>query len=62
MTTGNFLCVDCDDDLKKISTSSVTLFYCCNRKCRRFGVITIGGLAGDTCDKKIILEQEKADK
>jgi hypothetical protein len=52
------LCVDCYDALEKIVRTDLNLFYCNNVKCRRFGVLTIGGLCGEKCEKSLIIENE----
>ncbi len=59
MNVEKLLCVDCIQDLKKVSTHPFTIFYCDNNKCRRFGVLTVGGLVQDTCEKQLVLEINK---
>lgn len=49
----HFLCVDCFDHLKNITCSSQVIHYCENPKCRRFGVLTLGGLEDSRCQKVI---------
>ncbi len=53
-----FLCVDCFERLEKATLGSLTAFFCCNEKCRRFGVLTLGGLEDSECRKRIILEDQ----
>jgi hypothetical protein len=52
------LCVDCYDMLEKIVLNGLNVFYCNNAKCRRFGVLTVGGLCGEKCEKSLIIEKE----
>ncbi|MDH5202470.1 MAG: hypothetical protein OEZ31_11940 [Nitrospirota bacterium] len=59
MTVEKLLCVDCIQDLKKISIPQLNIFYCDNNKCRRYGVLTVGGLVRDTCEKQLVLEMGK---
>lgn len=58
MEKKKLLCVDCYDLLVSIDQADLTIFYCNNIKCRRFGVLTIGGLCGDKCEKSLIIENE----
>jgi hypothetical protein len=59
MRDSRLICVDCYDTLQRIQVASVTLFYCDNIKCRRFGVLTVGGLSGEKCQKSLIIEKEE---
>ena len=59
MAKARLLCVDCFDSLEKVVAPQMNMFYCKNIKCRRFGVLTIGGLLGSICDKSIIIEGEE---
>ncbi|HMK66780.1 MAG TPA: hypothetical protein VK564_13360 [Thermodesulfobacteriota bacterium] len=54
------ICVDCYDKLKMVSGSPLMMFYCDNIKCRRFGVLTIGGLSGAKCEKNLVIRSEDA--
>jgi hypothetical protein len=56
MEEKKLLCVDCYDLLERISVDRLTLFYCHNIKCRRFGVLTIGGLSGEKCEKNLVIQ------
>jgi len=58
MEKKKLLCVDCYDVLDKIVLTDLTIFYCNNIKCRRFGVLTLGGLSGEKCDKCLIIDKE----
>ncbi len=58
MEKKKLLCVDCYDLLESIVQADLTVFYCNNIKCRRFGVLTIGGLCGEKCEKSLIIENE----
>ncbi len=53
------ICVDCYDRLEKISVPNLTMFYCNNLKCRRFGVLTVGGLSGEKCEKSLVIAEEE---
>jgi hypothetical protein len=53
------LCVDCYDTMERMNLINVNAFYCNNIKCRRFGVLTIGGLCGEKCEKSLIIEHEE---
>ena len=53
------ICVDCYDELEKIASTDLNMFYCGNIKCRRFGVLTVGGLCGEKCEKSLIIEHEE---
>ncbi len=59
METKKLLCVDCYDVLDRKVLSDLTVFYCNNIKCRRFGVLTLGGLSGEKCEKCLIIEGEE---
>ncbi|MBA4348525.1 MAG: hypothetical protein C0415_00850 [Thermodesulfovibrio sp.] len=59
MTTKNFFCVDCVENLQKVSVKNLSIFYCNNVKCRRFGVLTLGGLEDAKCEKRIIIEYKE---
>jgi hypothetical protein len=59
MKDSRLICVDCYDILEKIEVSSLTLFYCDNIKCRRFGVLTMGGLSGEKCEKSLVIDKEE---
>jgi hypothetical protein len=53
------ICVDCYDKLKMISGPPLMMFYCDNIKCRRFGVLTVGGLSGVKCEKNLVIKTEE---
>lgn len=53
MTKQHVLCVDCFDRLQQICCDTLVLHYCNNPKCRRFGVLTVGGLEDSRCQKII---------
>lgn len=57
----HFLCVDCFDHLKQLVCSSLVMYYCDNRKCRRFGVLTLGALEDSRCQKVICDLQQTPD-
>lgn len=57
MPGNHFLCVDCFEHLQKTAFGAVSVFFCCNEKCRRFGVLTLGGLEDSECKKRIIIEE-----
>ena len=59
MDKKRLICVDCYDHLEKIVVAHLTMFYCNNIKCRRFGVLTVGGLSGEQCEKSLIIENEE---
>ncbi len=59
MDKQRLICVDCYDHLEKIAVAHLTMFYCNNIKCRRFGVLTVGGLSGEKCEKSLIIEGEE---
>jgi hypothetical protein len=59
MDTKKLLCVDCYDVLERKAIADLTVFYCNNIKCRRFGVLTLGGLSGEKCEKCLIIESEE---
>jgi hypothetical protein len=59
MEKKKLLCVDCYDLLERMVQADLNIFYCNNIKCRRFGVLTIGGLCGDKCEKSLIIEKEE---
>ena len=59
MKDSRLICVDCYDKLEKVEVSSLTLFYCDNVKCRRFGVLTMGGLSGEKCEKSLVIDKEE---
>jgi hypothetical protein len=59
MDRKKLLCVDCYDLLEKIVLIHLNLFYCNNVKCRRFGVLTVGGLFGEKCEKSLIIETDE---
>lgn len=54
MKASHFLCVDCLDHLEQITFHDLVIYYCDNIKCRRFGVLTLGGLEDDKCGKQIL--------
>ena len=58
MDKKKLLCVDCYDLLERMVLNDVDIFYCNNIKCRRFGVLTLGGLFGDKCEKSLIIENQ----
>ena len=58
MDRKKLLCVDCYDLLEKMVLTDLNIFYCNNVKCRRFGVLTVGGLFGEKCEKSLIIENE----
>jgi hypothetical protein len=59
MAKTRLLCVDSYEGLEKVVTPQMNMFYCKNIKCRRFGVLTIGGLLDSICDKRLIIEDEE---
>jgi hypothetical protein len=59
MDKKKLICIDCYDLLERIAVEHLTMFYCHNIKCRRFGVLTVGGLAGEKCEKSLIIEKEE---
>jgi hypothetical protein len=59
MDKKKLLCVDCYDLLERIVLTNLNIYYCNNVKCRRFGVLTVGGLFGEKCEKSLIIENEK---
>jgi hypothetical protein len=59
MDRKKLLCVDCYDLLERMVLKDLNIFYCNNIKCRRFGVLTIGGLCGEKCEKSLIIENEE---
>ncbi|MBA4393369.1 MAG: hypothetical protein C0407_07435 [Desulfobacca sp.] len=59
MDEKKLLCIDCYDILERITVDRLPVFYCNNIKCRRFGVLTIGGLSGEKCEKSLIIKDEK---
>jgi hypothetical protein len=58
MDKKRLICVDCYDLLESLAVEHLTMFYCDNIKCRRFGVLTIGGLSGEKCEKSLFVEGE----
>jgi hypothetical protein len=59
MDKTKLLCVDCYEMLERMALADTKVFYCNNIKCRRFGVLTVGGLYGEKCDRSLITEDEK---
>ena len=59
MDKKKLICVDCYDSLERIAVGHLKMFYCNNIKCRRFGVLTVGGLCGEKCEKSLIIEHEE---
>jgi hypothetical protein len=59
MDKKKLLCVDCYDLLESIVLNNLNIHYCNNVKCRRFGVLTVGGLFGEKCEKSLIIEHEE---
>jgi hypothetical protein len=59
MDKKKLLCVDCYDLLERIVLTNLNIYYCNNVKCRRFGVLTVGGLFGEKCEKSLIIENEE---
>ncbi len=53
MTEDRLICVDCYERLEKVFTGQLTMYYCKNVKCRRFAVLTVGGLVESVCEKKL---------
>ena len=53
MKVDHFLCIDCFDHLEQISCNELVIYYCDYPKCRRFGVLTFGGLEDTKCQKRI---------
>lgn len=53
MTEDKLICVDCYERLESIFVGQLITYYCKNVKCRRFGVLTVGGLAELVCEKKL---------
>ena len=61
MTQTKLLCVDCYDVLQSVVLEHLTIFYCHNHKCRRFGVLTLGGLQDAVCEKSIVIEKDDSE-
>jgi hypothetical protein len=59
MDQNKLLCVDCYDLLEKMVLKDLNVFYCNNIKCRRFCVLTLGGLCGEKCEKSLIIEDKE---
>lgn len=59
MDSKRLICVDCYEKLERISLTHLNMFYCNNIKCRRFGVLTVGGLFGEKCEKSLVIEDEE---
>ena len=53
MTGERLICVDCYERLERVVTGQMAMYYCKNVKCRRFGVLTVGGLQESICEKKL---------
>jgi hypothetical protein len=53
MTEERLICVDCYERLERVVAGQMTMYYCKNVKCRRFGVLTVGGLQESICEKKL---------
>jgi hypothetical protein len=53
MTEDKLICVDCYERLEKVLAGQLNMYYCKNVKCRRFGVLTVGGLVESVCEKKL---------
>jgi hypothetical protein len=60
MAEKKLLCVDCYEVLEKLTVEKAILFYCNNLKCRRFGVLTVGGLLDAVCEKGILIENKES--
>jgi hypothetical protein len=58
MPEDKLICVDCYERLEKVFTGQLTMYYCKNVKCRRFGVLTIGGLVESVCEKRLNIRYE----
>jgi len=59
MTEDRMICVDCYERLEKVFAGQLTMYYCKNVKCRRFGVLTVGGLAESVCEKRLNIRCEE---
>jgi hypothetical protein len=59
MDSKKMLCVDCYEILDRMALAEANVFYCNNIKCRRFGVLTVGGLFGEKCERSLIIEGEE---
>ncbi|HMK43540.1 MAG TPA: hypothetical protein VK445_05330 [Dissulfurispiraceae bacterium] len=59
MQDKTLLCVDCFEHLQQLLVQDQPFFYCGNGKCRRFGVLTIGGLEECKCEKRIALPKRE---
>jgi hypothetical protein len=56
MSRTKLICVDCYEKLETVVVQQLNIFYCKNTKCRRFGVLTVGGLLDSICEKRLIIE------
>ncbi|MGO9378202.1 MAG: hypothetical protein ACLP29_06585 [Dissulfurispiraceae bacterium] len=59
MTDDKLICVDCYERLESVINGQMTMHYCKNVKCRRFGVLTVGGLVESICEKKLDIRCEE---
>ncbi len=59
MTEDRMICVDCYERLEKVFAGQLTMYYCKNMKCRRFGVLTVGGLVESVCEKRLNIRCEE---
>lgn len=59
MTEDRMICVDCYERLEKVFAGQLTMYYCKNVKCRRFGVLTVGGLVESVCEKRLNIRCEE---
>lgn len=50
------ICVDCYEGLQQVMAGHLAMYYCKNIKCRRFGVLTVGGLLESSCEKKLEIQ------
>ncbi|HTZ18433.1 MAG TPA: hypothetical protein VMB78_08335 [Dissulfurispiraceae bacterium] len=59
MSGAKLICVDCYEKLEPVVMQQLNIFYCKNTKCRRFGVLTVGGLLDTICEKRLVLGDDK---
>jgi len=59
MSGTKLICVDCYEKLQIVAVQQMNFYYCSNTKCRRFGVLTVGGLLDTICEKRLVLEDDK---
>ncbi len=59
MSGSKLICVDCYERLETFVSQQLNFFYCRNTKCRRFGVLTVGGLLESVCEKRLVIDDKK---